>query len=151
MSEAKSETPSVGTLAPLRSPVFRNIWIASLLSNIGFMIQSVGASWAMASIAGPAFVALVQTATFLPLALLTLPAGAIADTFDRRKTQLVALLISMIGASSLLALSLTDLLTPWALLGVCFWIGCGMALFGPAWQASVAEQVDSNALAQAIR
>ena len=150
MSEAKSETPSVGTLAPLRSPVFRNIWIASLLSNIGFMIQSVGASWAMASIAGPAFVALVQTATFLPLALLTLPAGAIADTFDRRKTQLVALLISMIGASSLLALSLTDLLTPWALLGVCFWIGCGMALFGPAWQASVAEQVDSNALAQAI-
>ncbi len=149
-SSATQGSPVVSTLAPFTVPVFRRIWTASLVSNAAVMIQSVGAAWAMSLIASAQWVALVQTATFLPLALLTLPAGALADTFDRKRVQIVALLISMFGAIGLVIASELDILSPPILLGLCFWIGCGMAVMGPAWQASVSEQVGADLLPPAI-
>src|SRR5687767_9886031 len=82
--------------------------------------------------------------------LLLLPAGALADMYDRRKVALSGLTFAMLSALSLTLLALAHLLTPWLLLGFCFLIGSGVALFGPAWQASVSEQVQAEHLPAAI-
>src|SRR5580700_10104819 len=84
--------------APLRHPTFRRIWLASVLSNFGILIQGVGAAWAMTQMASSADrVALVQTALSLPIMLIAMPAGAIADMYDRRIIALVALCIALSG------------------------------------------------------
>ena len=140
-----------GIFAPLRQPVFRRIWTASLFSNFGLLIQGVGAAWAMTQLTGRAdMVALVQSATFAPLMFLSLPAGAIADSYDRRKVALVAMIIALTGAIGLSVVTILGLLTPMLLLLFCFIVGTGTALFSPAWQASVGEQVSPGALPQAI-
>jgi MFS family permease len=137
--------------APLRHSVFRRIWLASLLSNLGLMIQGVGAAWAMTQMASSADkVALVQTALMLPIMLISMPAGAVADMYDRRIVALVSLSIALTGATALTALTWLGMVTPEILLGFCFVVGCGMALFGPAWQASVSEQVPSETLPSAV-
>ena len=85
-----------GIAAPLRHSLFRRIWFASLLSNLGLLIQGVGAAWAMTQMASSADrVALVQTALMLPVMLIAMPAGAIADMFDRRIVALVSLSIAL--------------------------------------------------------
>jgi MFS family permease len=86
----------------------------------------------------------------LPVALLSTAAGAIADMFDRRIVGLVALLIALIGSVFLTLLAWLGAMTPALLLVLCFIVGSGMALFGPAWQASVSEQVPSDALPSAV-
>ena len=87
-----------GVAAPLRHAVFRRIWLASLLSNLGLLIQGVGAAWAMTQMTSSADkVALVQTALMLPIMLISMPAGAIADMYDRRIVALVSLSIALIG------------------------------------------------------
>ena len=107
--------------APLRHSVFRRIWLASLLSNLGLLIQGVGAAWAMTQMTSTANkVALVQTALMLPIMLISMPAGAIADMHDRRIVALVSLLISLTGASALTVLAWFNLITPNALLLFCF-------------------------------
>jgi MFS family permease len=137
--------------APLRHQVFRRIWLASLLSNLGLMIQAVGAAWAMTQMTSSADkVALVQTALMLPVMLISMPAGAIADMHDRRIVALVSLSIALCGATALTALSWFGLVTPPILLALCFVVGSGMALFGPAWQSSVSEQVPAETLPSAV-
>jgi len=138
-------------MAPLRHGVFRRIWLASLLSNLGLMINGVGAAWAMTQMTSSAdMVALVQTALMLPIMLLSLAAGAIADMYDRRIVGLAALSVGLSGAVALTALAYLDAVTPNSLLLFCFMIGSGMALFGPAWQASVSEQVPTDTLPAAV-
>jgi MFS family permease len=113
--------------------------------------HGVGAAWAMTRMtSSPGLVALVQTALMLPVALVSTPAGALADMFDRRIVGLAALSIALAGSLSLTALTWVGLMTPALLLLFCFIIGSGMALFGPAWQASVSEQVPDEALPAAI-
>src|ERR1700750_745058 len=122
-----------GITAPLRHSIFRRIWLASLLSNLGILIQGVGAAWAMTQMASSADkVALVQTALSLPIMLIAMPAGAIADMYDRRIVALVALCIALSGATALAVLTWLGLVTPNLLLGLCFAVGSGMALMGPA-------------------
>lgn len=151
MPSLASLDSSRSLLAPLREGIFRNVWIASLLSNFGSLIQGVGAAWAMTLMTSSADkVALVQTAGMLPTMLLSLPAGAIADMYDRRRVLLIALAIMLLGATALAVLSLLDQTTPNILLAFCFIVGCGMALYQPSWQASVREQVSSNHLPAAI-
>jgi MFS family permease len=140
-----------GIAAPLRHSVFRRIWLASLLSNLGILIQGVGAAWAMTQMTASADkVALVQTALMLPVMLISMPAGAIADMHDRRLVALVSLSIALTGATALTALAWLNLITPNLLLALCFVVGSGMALFGPAWQSSVTEQVPSETLPAAV-
>jgi MFS family permease len=113
--------------------------------------MGVGAAWSMTQMTSSAStVALVQTALMMPVALISTPAGAIADMFDRRIVGLVALAIATLGAVSLTTLAWLGAMTPNILLGLCFTIGSGMALFGPAWQASVSEQVPAEALPSAV-
>lgn len=140
-----------GMAAPLRHAVFRRIWLASLLSNLGLMINGVGAAWAMTQMTSSAdMVALVQTALMLPIMLLSLPAGAIADMYDRRVVGLAALSLGLTGSVALSVLAHLGWISPTSLLLFCFVIGSGMALFGPAWQASVSEQVPPDTLPAAV-
>ncbi|QWG13449.1 MFS transporter [Bradyrhizobium sediminis] len=140
-----------GVAAPLRHAVFRRIWLASLLSNLGLLIQGVGAAWAMTQMTSSADkVALVQTALMLPIMLISMPAGAIADMYDRRVVALVSLSIALVGATALAAMAWLGLVTPNVLLLFCFIVGSGMALFGPAWQSSVSEQVPAENLPAAV-
>jgi MFS family permease len=140
-----------GVAAPLRHTVFRRIWLASLLSNLGLLIQGVGAAWAMTQMTSSADkVALVQTALMLPIMLISMPAGAIADMYDRRIVALVSLSIALVGATALSVLAWLGRITPEILLAFCFIVGSGMALFGPAWQSSVSEQVPAETLPSAV-
>ena len=140
-----------GIAAPLRHLAFRRIWSASLLSNLGLLIQAVGAAWAMTQMTSSADkVALVQTALMLPVMLIAMPAGAIADMYDRRIVSLISLSIALLGATALTVLAWFDLVTPNSLLAFCFVVGSGMALFGPAWQSSVTEQVPLDMLPSAV-
>src|SRR6202167_2981738 len=137
--------------APLRHAVCRWIWLASLLSNLGLLIQGAGAAWAMTQMTSSADqVALVQTALMLPVMLISMPAGAIADMYDRRVVALVSLSIALSGATALSVLAWLGLITPQSLLAFCFVVGSGMALFGPAWQSSVSEQVPPETLPSAV-
>ena len=140
-----------GIAAPLRHAVFRRIWLASLVSNLGILIQGVGAAWAMTQMTSSADkVALVQTALMLPVMLISMPAGAIADMHDRRVVAMISLGIALAGATTLTVLAWLSLVTPNILLALCFVVGSGMALFGPAWQASVSEQVPAETLPAAV-
>src|SRR5580698_9435286 len=140
-----------GVAAPLRHTIFRRIWLASLLSNLGLLIQAVGAAWAMTQMTSSADkVALVQTALMLPVMLISMPAGAIADMYDRRIVSIVSLSIALSGATALTVLAWFGLVTPTTLLAFCFIVGSGMALFGPAWQSSVSEQVPTETLPSAV-
>ncbi len=140
-----------GVAAPLRHATFRRIWLASLLSNLGLLIQAVGAAWAMTQMTSSADkVALVQTALMLPVMLISMPAGAIADMYDRRVVSIVSLSIALSGATALTVLAWLGLVTPATLLAFCFIVGSGMALFGPAWQSSVSEQVPTETLPSAV-
>ncbi|MCA1510428.1 MFS transporter [Bradyrhizobium sp. NBAIM01] len=136
---------------PLQYPTFRRIWLASLLSNLGILVQGVGAAWAMTEMTSSADkVALVQTALLLPVMLVAMPAGAIADMHDRRIVMLIALSIALCGATALTAIDWLGFTTPNLLLVLCFVVGTGMALMGPAWQSSVSEQVPAESLPSAI-
>src|SRR3982075_3051837 len=137
--------------APLRHSAFRRIWLASLLSNLGLLIQAVGAAWAMTQMTSSADkVALVQTALMLPIMLISMPAGAIADMHERRVVAMGSLAISLVGATALTVLAWLNVVTPNILLAFCFIVGTGMALMGPAWQSSVSEQVPSETLPAAV-
>ena len=141
--------PSVPS--PLRIPIFRAIWLASLSSNFGGLVQAVGASWLMTTLSDdPRDVALVQASTALPIMCLSLLAGAVADNLDRRKVMLSAQLF-MVAVSAVLALSAwMGWLAPWSLLAFTFLLGCGVAMNNPAWQASVGDMVPRAALPGAV-
>jgi len=149
---APETTPRVrtGALAPLNHPVFRAVWITSLVTNFGGLIQSVGAAWMMSSIASAQMVALVQASVTLPIMLLSLAAGALADTVDRRKIMLAAQTFMLLVSAGLAVMTYLGLITPWVLLSFTFLIGCGVAFNGPAWQASVGDMVPRADLAGAV-
>ncbi|WP_395787952.1 MFS transporter [Aquimonas sp.] len=132
----------VTALSPFRVPVFRRVWFASLASNFGGLIQSVGAAWLMLEMTAQAgMVALVQTSVALPVVLLSLLGGAIADSWDRRRVMLGAQGFMLIVSALLALCAWLQVLTPWLLLAFTFLIGCGSSFHAPAWQASVQDMV----------
>ena len=149
--DSQTASPQGGVLAPLRLPVFRALWLANLVSATGTIVQGVGAAWLMTTLAGtPDLVALVQTATYLPILLLALLAGTLADLWDRRRVLLLAQFWMVSISVGLAWLSGLNLVTPATLLLFTFLIGIGTALTGPAWQASVREIVPRGELAAAV-
>ncbi|MEV0749204.1 MFS transporter [Streptomyces sp. NBC_01220] len=146
---AKDRRPApVSAWAPFAARVFRALWIAQLVSNIGSWMQTVGAQWLLVGHSA-ALVTLVQTASSLPVVLLALPSGVLADRYDRRRV-LLAAQFAMLAVSTVLAvLAFADELTPELLLGLTFLLGCGTALMGPAWQAIQPELVARRELGQA--
>ncbi len=139
------------TLAPFEHRAFALFWWASLASSFGSMIQTVGASWLMATIAPSVDqVALVQTAGSLPFFFLSLLAGALADTRDRRSIMLFSQVLAVLASVALAAVVLAGRITPSLLLGLTFLIGCGSAMFAPAWQASIGDQVPRAQIPPAV-
>lgn len=137
--------------APLATPLFRALWIATIVSNIGTWMNDVGSAWLMTSLSpSPLWVALVQAATTLPIFVFALPAGALADVIDRRKLLIAAQLLILVGAASLAFTTWSGLTTPHVLLALTAVMGLGAALSAPAFQAIVPELVEKPALADAI-
>ena len=124
--------------APLRRPLFRNLWLATVLSNVGTWMHEVGAGWLMVTLdPSPLMVSLVQASTVLPIFFLSLPAGTLADMFDRR-AYLIAMQVWMLLAAALLAtITLLGVVGPWSLLALTFTLAAGAAMMTPAWAASV--------------
>ncbi|WP_349436827.1 MFS transporter [Pararhizobium sp. A13] len=138
-------------LAPFRHDTFRVIWVASLASNFGGLVQAVGAAWMMTSISDSVnMVALVQASTSLPIMLFSLVSGALADNFDRRRIMLIAQCFMLAVSALLTVCTYFGLVTPWLLLLFTFLIGCGTALNNPSWQASVGDMVPRDVLPAAV-
>ena len=136
--------------APLAIPVFRVLWFAQLGSNIGTWMQTVGAQWFLVETAATATViALVQTASLAPSILLSLPAGVLADSFDRRKLLIWGSVASGVVTIVLTIVTAANGLTPWLLLLFTFLLGAASALTAPAWQAIQPELVPREQIAAA--
>lgn len=137
--------------APFRHETFRTLWLATLFSNLGGLVQAVGAGWMMTTLTtSHNMVALVQASNTLPIMVFSIAAGALADNFDRRSVMLVAQ-SGMAVVSLLLAVTAwMGLLNPWLLLTFTFLIGCGTALFNPSWQASMGDIVPREDLPGAV-
>jgi MFS family permease len=138
-------------VSPLRHTLFRALWIASVVSNIGTWMQNVGAAWMMTSLTPSAvMVSLVQAATSLPMFLLALPAGALADIIDRRRLLLFAQIWMAVAAAVLGVLTVLGITDAWSLLLLTFLLGVGAALNAPAWQAIVLDVVPRSDLSAAV-
>lgn len=154
-SVAKSITETIVPvplfLSPLKQKAFRSLWIATMMSNLGTLVQSVGASWVMATMMGSqAMVALVQTMNSLPVMIFSMIAGALADNYSRRRILIMAQ-GGMVLVSAVLATSICfNVLDPWLLLALTFLIGCGNALYNPAWQASIGDVISKEDVAGAV-
>jgi MFS family permease len=136
--------------APFRGRVFRAIWIAQFVGNIGTWAQTVGAQWLMGDLRGGAFeVSLVQTAMTLPVFLLVLPAGSLGDIFDRRRLLIVSQTIMLAGAGALAILTFAHATTPALLLLLTATIGAGNALSAPSFAAVQPELVPRDEVPRA--
>ena len=137
--------------APLRRPVFRALWIATVASNVGTWMHDTAAAWLMTSLTtSTLMVALMQTATSLPVLFLALPAGALADIVDRRRLLLITQTWMLGAAVALGLLTVAGAMTPWLLLFLTFTMGLGVALNTPAWQATTPDLVPPRELTEAV-
>jgi MFS family permease len=137
--------------APLREPLFRSLWIAAVISYTGTWMQNVGAGWLMTLLTvSPFMVGLVQAAATLPVFLVILPAGALADMVDRRRLLLLAQTWMVVAAGALGVLQLLHMVTPWILLSFTFLLGLGAVMNDPAWQAITPEIVSPEQHASAV-
>jgi MFS family permease len=151
MIEAAASASPPSPLAPLRHRAFALLWTATLISNIGTWMHDVSAAWLMTSLSpSPFVVAMVQAATSGAMALFALPAGAMADLFDRKR-----LLLSLAAMKASLAVLLgvltwLGLVSAWSLLAITFLLGIGSALMAPVWQSIVPTLVPRTDLKPAV-
>lgn len=144
-------TQRASAWSPLRNRVFFILWMATLFSNIGTWMNDVGAGWLMTNLSpDPVMIAAIQAMTTLPVFLLALPAGAIADIFDKRKLLIFVNILMLCAASLLAVLVYFDVISIGWLLFITFVLGSGAAFLGPAWQAIVPSIVAPNELKSGI-
>jgi MFS family permease len=143
--------PRRSAWGPLRHPVFRYLWVATVASNLGTWMHDTAATWLMTSLtSSTVMIALMQTAASLPMLFLALPAGALADIIDRRRLLIVTQLWMAVAAALLAALTVADAVTPDRLLFLTFLLGLGTALNTPAWQATVQDVVPREEVLDAV-
>jgi predicted MFS family arabinose efflux permease len=153
MSSAAGSSPpkTMSFAAPFRHGTFAVIWTATLVSNVGGWMYSAASGWLMTDLnPDPLIVSLVQAASTLPIFLFALPAGALADIFDKRKYLLVVETLTTVVSGIYAAMVGLGLATPGNLLLFTFLIGAAGALTVPAWQAVVPQLVPRNELPAAI-
>src|SRR5271155_5727893 len=142
---------AVSFAAPFRHPAFAVIWTATLVSNVGGWMYSAASGWLMTSLSpDPLMVALVQALSSLPICLLAIPAGALADIFDKRRFLIVVEIVATVVSAIYAVIVGLGLATPGNLLTFTFLIGAAGALTVPAWQAVVPQLVPRSDLAPAI-
>jgi len=150
-SDQATQTQSASAWSPLRHSIFRALWIASVVSNIGSWMQDVGESWLMTSLTlSPVLVALVETAGSLPVVLAALPAGALADIVDRRRLLIVMQVWMGMVATAMGVMTIAGHMTTGRLLSMTFLLGIGSAVSNPVWQAITPELVPSEDLPAAL-
>ena len=141
-----------GSWAPFAHRAFLWLWLGVVISNVGSWAQTVGAQWLFVDDPNAAtIVTLVQTASTLPMMLLALPAGVLADAFDRRWLMFGVQTYFIVVAVLLAALTAAGMMPPALLLAFTFAIGAGQAMLSPTWQAMITELVPRNELAAATR
>src|SRR5690242_1230696 len=137
--------------APLKEPLFRSLWGAAVISYTGTWMQNVGAGWLMTQLTtSPLKVSLVTAAATLPVFLVILPAGALADIVDRRRFLLITQGWMVLASGVLGILTLGGYMTPWLLLLFTFLLGLGAVMNDPAWQAITPEIVCQENHAPAV-
>jgi MFS family permease len=138
------------TWTALRNPVFRNIWLASLISGTCVAAQDTAATWSMNRVStSPLFLSLMATVASLPFFFFTLPAGALADMVDRKRMMFVMTVWLAIAAGGLALTGWFHLINPWILLIAVFLIGTGFAFYSPAWTSIQPEIVSNDELPSA--
>lgn len=143
--------PARASWSPLRHPVFRSLWLASSASSLGTWMNDVGAAWLMTELTpSPLVVSLVPASTTLPVLLVALPAGALADIADKRKVLIAAQGWMLASAAALGILTITGATTAGSLLALTFCLGLGGAFTAPAWQSMIPELVPREELWDAI-
>ncbi|PBB40086.1 MFS transporter [Mesorhizobium sp. WSM3866] len=148
---ARGEAVSSATFAPLENPTFRAIWLGAQLSSLGWLIQTVAVSWLMATIStSDVMVALVQTSTTLPVFILSIFAGAIADNFSRRNVMTLGWCVIALSSIMLTALVGLGFYNPWMILAFSCLAGCGAAFTDPAWHASVGDILHKREVPAAV-
>lgn len=149
MTDPRPEAESLWS--PLQNQFFLGLWIAQAVSNIGTWMQSTGAAWLMTSLdPSPLMVALVQTASSIPIFFLGIAAGALADIVDRRVLLIFTQVWMLISAAVLAVLTFLNLTTPSSLLLLTFSLGVGSAFMSPAFQAIFPELVKRKDLPAAV-
>jgi MFS family permease len=145
-------TASTGTaFSTLHEPMFRRLWIAAVISFTGSWMHTVAAGWLMTTMSMCPFrVSMVQAASVMPVFLVILPAGAIADMADRRKLLLITQSWMAFVAATLGFLTLARVLTPNMLIVFTFLLGLGAVINDPAWQAITTDLVHPKNLEQAV-
>jgi MFS family permease len=148
---ARPKPPKLAALEPLKLPVFRMLWSTWLIANICMWMNDVAAAWMMTSLTtSPIWVALVQSASTLPVFLLGLPSGALADILDRRRW-LMATQFWLAGTAIVLCAAIAlDMMTAPLLLALTFANGIGLALRWPVFSAIVPELVPRPQLPAAL-
>ena len=140
-----------GPWSPLRVRVYRWLWIAGLVSNVGTFMHLVAANWTMATLSdSPTLVSMVQAAWAVPGFLLALHAGAFADMLDRRRFLVVTQFAALLVAGGLAAAQATGAMSPGVLLAGTFLESVALTFAAPAFMALTPELVDSATLPQAI-
>jgi len=151
MSDPKKTLSTGRPWSPLAFPLFRMMWIAALISQVGTWMHDLGSGWLMTQLTRSSLeVALIQTAFTLPIFLLALPAGTLADIVNRRRYLIVAISGTAAIAAVMGLLTLAGKITPVTLLGLTFCLGIGNAMIGPAWAASVPDFIPRPELRGAI-
>src|SRR4051794_12359882 len=151
VSQTRAEAP-MSPWAPFQHRAFFWLWLGVVVSSVGMWAQTVGAQWLFVHDPNAAtIVTLVQTASTLPMMLLALPAGVLADAFDRRWLLFGVQVYFIVVALLLAVLTAAGLMPPALLLAFTFAIGAGAAVLSPTWQALITELVPRNELAAATR
>jgi len=144
-------TNDQSSMAPLRIPMFRTLWIALIIFSLGHLVQVVTSSWLILELTGsPLWVSAMIGAPTLPLLVLSLPAGAAADLFNRRIILLISTSVLVAASVTMSVLSSLDALTPARLVGLGLVIGVGIAFFNPAWHAIVPSLVPAALVPGAV-
>ncbi|MDP2399509.1 MAG: MFS transporter [Burkholderiales bacterium] len=151
MTTPAPAVPAPSAFAPFRHRAFALLWTATLISNIGTWMHDVSAAWLMTSLSpSPFIVSLVQAATTAAMALFALPAGAMADLFDRRRLLLGLTVVKFLLAGTLGVLAVLGLVDVWGLLLVTFLLGTASAFMAPVWQSVVPSLVPRSDLKAAV-
>ncbi len=145
------KTRPLAAWEPFREPLFRRLWAAAVISYTGTWMRNTGTGWLMTSLTmSPMLVSLVQVSMSLPVFLVALPAGALADMMDRRRLLLATQSWMVVTAALLGVLTLAGLVTPWLLLVLTFLMGLAEIMNDPAWQAITPEIISSERHAAAV-
>ena len=146
-----SASSSSSNWTPLRHPAFLVLWSGGGVFFLGNAMHTMAVSWLMVEITGSSLLsALVQTAAFLPMFLLSLPAGVLADIADRRRLILASLAVYAVTALLLAVLAVAGHAGPATLLGLTFVMGCCTALQSPSWTSAVMDTIDRDEMPKAI-